>query len=288
MSSSSMCQTIYDTVHTSVYDTIHSVSFDTVRTFDTVRVQLDSVFTIDLLNKAQNFYSDSFSDLQMVFTIFIAIIAIIVGYKFFNDNALLKRTIKDTVEETKNTFNETFEEQRQQMSKLTSFVKDTQTSFQKTADDMKTRFKESFDKQTNETARLLMLVKEIHEQGILNWITQARLAKTQNQDFHSFMCYDYALDAVVKHYDKTFVQYGRIALEELGKNISVLNTSANKVKIIQSILEKIENFKNCLLNTNYDSDKNMADKEKTYVNDSLSLITSMKLLFEHELKESMQ
>jgi hypothetical protein len=223
----------------------------------------------------------------MAFTIFIAFLAIIVGFKIYNDNALLKRTIKDTVEETKNTFNDTFEEHRKQMKKLTGFVKDTQMNFQKTAENMQTRFKESFDEQNKETARLSILVKEIHEQGVLNWLTQARLAKSQNQNFHSFMCYDYALDAVVKHYDKTFVQYGRIALEELRKNIAVLNTSPNKGKIIQSILEKIESFKNCLLNTNYDSDKSMADKEKAYVNDSLGLITSIKLLFEQELKNAM-
>ena len=280
--------TVIDTVHHVIYDTVHTVSFDTVYTVKvaTAKIRLDSTFTIDLLNKAQNFYSDSFSDLLMVFTIFIAIIAIIVGYKFYNDNALLKRTIKDTVEETKNTFNDTFEEQRQQMTTLTSFVKDTQVNFQKTAEDMQNRFRESFDEQNKETARLSMLVKEIHEQGILNWLTQARLAKTQNQNFHSFMCYDYALDAVVKHYDKTFVQYGRIALEELRKNIAVLNTSPNKGKIIQSILEKIESFKNNLINTNYDSDKSMADKEKAYVNDSLNLSTSVKLLFEQELKNA--
>ncbi len=255
--------------------------------FDTVKVVLDSNYSVQILHDAQQFYADSFGDLLMAFTIFIAFLAIIVGFKIYNDNALLKRTIKDTVEETKNTFNDTFEEHRKQMKKLTGFVKDTQMNFQKTAENMQTRFKESFDEQNKETARLSILVKEIHEQGVLNWLTQARLAKSQNQNFHSFMCYDYALDAVVKHYDKTFVQYGRIALEELRKNIAVLNTSPNKGKIIQSILEKIESFKNCLLNTNYDSDKSMADKEKAYVNDSLGLITSIKLLFEQELKNAM-
>ena len=74
MSSISMCQTVYDTLRTVVYDTVHTVSFDTVRTFDTIKVMLDSTFTIDLLNKSQEFYSNSFSDLLMVFTIFIAVV----------------------------------------------------------------------------------------------------------------------------------------------------------------------------------------------------------------------
>ncbi len=307
----SVQQTVFDTVHTAVFsDTIHTVKVVTAK------VKLDSTYTIDLLNKAQQFYSDSFGDLMTVFTIFIAIIAVIVGYKFYNDNAVLKRTIKDTAQETaaetENKFNAVIEKQSKEMERLNDFVEETKQNFQKTIDEMQVQFKKSFDEQNEKTTQLMkfvqetkenfkknaeeqdkgtahlaMLVKEIHEQGILNWLTQARLAKKQKQDFHSFMCYDYALDAVVKHYDKTFVQYGRIALEELRDNIASISLSSNKEKIIQSILEKIESFKNNLLNTNYDSDKNMAEKEKAYVIDSLNLSTSVKLLFEQELKNAM-
>ncbi len=252
MSSSSMCQTVYDTVHTVVYDTVHTVSFDTVRAFDTVKVMLDSVFTIDLLNKSQEFYSNSFSDLLMVFTIFIAVVGIIVGYKIVNDILLIKRTIKKTAE--------------------------------KTAEETERRFKNNIDKQNQEMTRLSALVKELHEQEILNWLTQARLAKTQKQKLHSFMCFDYALASVVNHYDKTFVQYGRIALEEIRDNVSALNGSLNKVKILRLILERIEKFKDCLFKTNYSEDEEMASKEKAYVEDSLNLCTTVKLLLDQELK----
>ena len=132
--------------------------------------------------------------------------------------------------------------------------------------------------------RLSALVKELHEQEILNWLTQARLAKTQKQKFHSFMCFDYALASVVNHYDKTFVQYGRIALEEIRDNVSALNGSLNKVKILRLILERIEKFKDCLFKTNYSEDEEMASKEKAYVEDSLNLCTTVKLLLDQELK----
>lgn len=305
------CQTLVCNAHQVVSDTIHNVIVN-----DTVRTFMDSSVTLQAIKDSQQFYSDKFGDLMMAFTIFIAIIAVIVGYKFYNDDAVLKRTIKDTAQETaaetENKFNAVIEKQSKEMERLNDFVEETKQNFQKTIDEMQVQFKKSFDEQNEkttqlmkfvqetkenfkknaeeqdkETARLAMLVKENHEQEILNWITQARLAKMQKQNFHSFMCNDYALSAVVKHYDKTFVQYGRIALEELRDNIASISVSSNKEKIIQSILEKIESFKNCLLNTNYDSDKSMADKEKVYVNDSLGLITSIKLLFEQELKNAM-
>ena len=77
MSSSSMCQTVYDTVHTVVYDTVHTVSFDTVRTFDTVKVMLDSNYSVQILHDAQQFYADSFNSLLAVVSVSVAIAAFV-------------------------------------------------------------------------------------------------------------------------------------------------------------------------------------------------------------------
>lgn len=80
MSSSSMCQTVYDTIRTVVYDTVHTSVFDTVHTvsYDTVKVVLDSTFTIDLLNKSQEFYSNSFYWLLGVAGVVAAIFSLVM------------------------------------------------------------------------------------------------------------------------------------------------------------------------------------------------------------------
>ena len=41
--------------------------------FDTVKVILDSNYSVQILHDAQQFYADSFGDLLMAFTIFIAL-----------------------------------------------------------------------------------------------------------------------------------------------------------------------------------------------------------------------
>lgn len=56
-----------DTIHTIVYDTIHTVSFDTVK------VILDSSFTPQVLRDSQAFYTSSFNNLLVVFSVFAAI-----------------------------------------------------------------------------------------------------------------------------------------------------------------------------------------------------------------------
>lgn len=74
MSSSSMCQTVYDTLRTVIYDTVHTVSFDTIRTFDTVKVQLDSNYSVQILHDAQQFYADSFNWLLGVMAVVFAVV----------------------------------------------------------------------------------------------------------------------------------------------------------------------------------------------------------------------
>ncbi len=99
MSSSSMCQTVYDTLRTVVYDTVHTSVFDTVHTvsYDTVKVALDSTFTIDLLNKSQEFYSNAFSDVQFMIGILVSIFLAGVGIFFgINYKWTIERIKKET------------------------------------------------------------------------------------------------------------------------------------------------------------------------------------------------
>ena len=87
MSSSSMCQTVYDTVHTVVYDTVHTVSFDTVHTvsFDTVHslVYDSAAVTVQALRDSQAFYQDAFNNLLTLVSVAIAFASIILSLLSF-------------------------------------------------------------------------------------------------------------------------------------------------------------------------------------------------------------
>ena len=97
MSSSSMCQTVYDTVHTVIYDTVHTSVFDTVHTvsYDTVRVVLDSSFTPQLLRDSQEFYSWAFMAI-------VAVIGLGSGILAFVLNRLWDRKVNIEVDKLKN------------------------------------------------------------------------------------------------------------------------------------------------------------------------------------------
>lgn len=77
MSSSSMCQTVYDTVRTVVYDTVHTSVFDTVHTvsFDTVHslVYDSASVTLQALRDSQTFYSNHFIALITVASVAVAV-----------------------------------------------------------------------------------------------------------------------------------------------------------------------------------------------------------------------
>ena len=84
MSSSSMCQTVYDTIRTVVYDTVHTSVFDTVHTvsFDTVHslVYDSAAVTVQALRDSQAFYSNSFNYLITVAAIIAALFGIVVTW----------------------------------------------------------------------------------------------------------------------------------------------------------------------------------------------------------------
>lgn len=233
MSSSSMCQTVYDTVHTVIYDTVHTVSFDTVRTFDTVKVQLDSVFTIDLLNKSQEFYSDSFAWLLAIFGVLATIAAAFVGVKILNDISIKKKAVQKAVEDALNDFDRSF------------------------ADKM--------NEQQRRLNEVDSIVLKLRETGIVNWISQSKLAEAQGNLIHAFMCSDYALLDVTKFFDKTFIAYGMNAIERMMRLTKSVEQEPHRYEIVKSIVDKIQNFENSLDHIEFSSDEEMAKKEKDFV-----------------------
>lgn len=238
---------VIDTVHHIVYDTVHTASFDTVH------ILMDSSITVQALKSSQEFYSNSFTWLLAIFGIFLTIIAIIFGFKLYHDLKSINKKIADVAK--------------------------------RTADETNKKFEQQIDAQNRHSLKLAALVKDMQEKIILNWITQGRLAETQKQFYHEFMCYDFALKEVVDHYDKTFAQYGKIAIEELIKQSSALASSPMKNKIIEEVLSKIKSFEQNLLNTPLDKDPNNAGDEKIYILSILSLCTSAKTTFERMIEE---
>ena len=134
MSSSSMCQTVYDTVRTVVYDTVHTVSFDTVRTFDTVKVMLDSNYSVQILHDAQQFYSDAFSSILTVISVTVAIAAFLFtvysSHKIDRDSQKLKtefdatsskvaqNAAKEIASQTKQKFEDAVKEQQTKLDSI--------------------------------------------------------------------------------------------------------------------------------------------------------------------------
>ncbi len=228
-----MCQTVYDTLRTVIYDTVHIVSFDTVRTFDTVKVQLDSVFTIDLLNKSQEFYSDSFAWLLAIFGVLATIAAAFVGVKILNDISIKKKAVQKAVEDALNDFDRSF------------------------ADKM--------NEQQRRLNEVDSIVLKLRETGIVNWISQSKLAEAQGNLIHAFMCSDYALLDVTKFFDKTFITYGMNAIERMMRLAKSVEQEPHRYEIVKNIVDKIQNFENCLDHIEFSSDGEMSKKEKDFV-----------------------
>lgn len=247
--------TVIDTIHHVFYDTVHTVAYDTLRTvsFDTVKVALDSNYSVQILHEAQQFYSTSFNWLLAIFGAFLTIIAIIFGFKLYHDLKSIDEKIADVAK--------------------------------RTADGMNKKFEQQFDAQNRQSLELSALVKDMQEKIILNWITQGRLAETQKQFYHEFMCYDFALKEIVDHFDKTFAQYGKLAIEKLVEKVAALKDSSRKNKVFESVLSKIKSFEQCLLNAPLDKDSSKAEDERIYILSILSLCTSAKSTFEQMIEE---
>lgn len=227
--------TVIDSIHTIVYDTIHTISFDTVHTtvFDTIHVLMDSSITVQALKNSQEFYSNSFYWLIGVTTFIITAVLAFVGVKIIKDISANKRATKKAVVDALNDFNKSFanklNEQQQRLSKMDS------------------------------------IVLKLRETGIVNWITQSKLAEAQGHLAHAFMCSDYALFDVTKFFDKTFITYGMNAIERMMRLAKSVEEEPHRYEIVKSIVDKIQNFENSLDHIEFSSDEEMAKKEKDFV-----------------------
>ena len=135
MSSSSMCQTVYDTLRTVIYDTVHTSVFDTVHTvsFDTVHslVYDSAAVTVQALRDSQAFYQDAFNNLLMLVSVVIAIASILLSFLSFviskydskklktqfdvRSSEVAKEASAKIAVETKNEFAKAIEEQKKHL-----------------------------------------------------------------------------------------------------------------------------------------------------------------------------
>ena len=225
--------TVIDTIHHVIYDTVHTVSFDTIRTFDTVKVQLDSNYSVQILHDAQQFYADSFNWLLTIFSLLATIAAAFVGVKILNDISIKKKAIQKAVEDALNDFDRSF------------------------ADKM--------NEQQRRLNEVDSIVLKLRETGIVNWISQSKLAEAQGNLIHAFMCSDYALLDVTKFFDKTFITYGMNAIERMMRLAKSVEQEPHRYEIVKNIVDKIQNFENCLDHIEFSSDGEMSKKEKDFV-----------------------
>ena len=200
-----MCQTVYDTVHTVVYDTVHTVSFDTVRTFDTVKVMLDSVFTIDLLNKSQEFYSSSFNNLLVVVTILIALFVLAMTFawsrKFKTEVEKLRNKMDDEVKhisekaysESKKVFEQNVSDLSNRLKSMSSKTDSLWSNFVKLY-----VFQASQAKDDNDCLRSCLFAFKainsnfnpslLHESGLLATMLEARFLDFDQSDLNTNLC----------------------------------------------------------------------------------------------------
>jgi hypothetical protein len=142
MSSSSMCQTVYDTLRTVIYDTVHTSVFDTVHTvsFDTVHslVYDSAAVTVQALRDSQTFYQDAFNNLLTVFgfaitiaTFFVTVFSVL---KTNSDSRKLKtefdatssKVAQDAAKEIASQTKQKFEDAvKEQQTKLDSIKNET-------------------------------------------------------------------------------------------------------------------------------------------------------------------
>ena len=79
--------------------------------------------------------------------------------------------------------------------------------------------------------------------------------------------------------DKTFAQYGKIAIEKLLEKVSALDGSARKTKILEEIISKIKTFEQRLMTMPFDKNPDKAKDEELYVLGILSLCSTVSSTF---------
>lgn len=244
MSSSSMCQTVYDTIRTVVYDTVHTSVFDTVHTVRvaTVKIKLDSTYTIDLLNKAQQFYSDSFGDLLTVFGIFVTIAVAVWGIRLYLENKKVKKIAKKASE--------------------------------RAAQKVKAAFDERFEKQEKFVNNLKTTTRDLRESVIVGLFAQAKLASYDNKMRLSLFCL--ALSEVSLHFEKSFIKHIVAAVVFISEIWAVTSKQFDVSAVLRSIVTHLNSLEILLNKVEYSANELVAKTEKKEVDEALALIRKLR------------
>ena len=239
-----MCQTVYDTIRTVVYDTVHTSVFDTVHTVRvaTVKIKLDSTYTIDLLNKAQQFYSDSFSDLLTVFGIFVTIAVAVWGIRLYLENKKVKKIAKKASE--------------------------------RAAQKVKAEFDERFEKQEKFVNNLKTTTRDLRESVIVGLFTQAKLASYDNKMRLSLFCL--ALSEVSLHFEKSFIKHIVAAVVFIGEIWATTSKQFDVSAVLRSIVTHLNSLEVLLNKVEYSANELVAKTEKKEVDEALALIRKLR------------
>lgn len=236
-----MCQTVYDTVHTVVYDTVHTVSFDTVRTFDTVKVMLDSNYSVQILHDAQQFYSESFNWLLGVFGAFITIAVAVWGIRLYFENKKIKKIAKK--------------------------------ASKRAAQKVKAEFDERFEKQEKFVNGLKTTTRDLRESVIVGLFAQARLASYDNRMRLSLFCL--ALSEVSLHFEKSFIKHIVAAVAFISEIWVATSKQFDVSVILRGIVTHLNSLEVLLNKVEYSSNELAAKSEMKDVAEALDLVRKL-------------
>ena len=218
MSSSSMCQTVYDTLRTVIYDT--------------VKVQLDSVFTIDLLNKSQEFYSNSFYWLIGVITVLVAIFVLAMTIAW-------SRRFDTEVEKLRNKV----EEEVKHISKKA--FDESKSEFEQNVSDLRVRLGKASSK-----------INDLLSKLIMNYLLQAKNASDSNECLRSCI---FAFDIISDNFGAGLMTEAELIVSVLEKRFIKEFHGGVDSYLCNTIIDRIEIFESYYLE--YFVDKSPEEKE---------------------------
>lgn len=206
-----MCQTVYDTLRTVIYDT--------------VKVQLDSVFTIDLLNKSQEFYSNSFYWLIGVITVLVAIFVLAMTI------AWSRRFDTEVEEEVKHISKKAFDESK--------------SEFEQNVSDLRVRLGKASSK-----------INDLLSKLIMNYLLQAKNASDSNECLRSCI---FAFDIISDNFGAGLMTEAELIVSVLEKRFIKEFHGGVDSYLCKTIIDRIEIFESYYFE--YFVDKSPEEKE---------------------------